>query len=242
LANGVAMRVVWGKGIGAAINPGVVTRVQQRYPYQVRPVFAAEFSCERERASAPCMPIRPLRLQFSSPIPKQTATLIRLRPPTGEALTPVFDKDDQSAEVGVVAFPSPLKEKTAYTIELPRDVKDAAGRALANAASFPLKVATGEAPPIAKFAAAPFGIVELKGDAMLPVTLRQVQADLRPAAGGAAPRGSVRVKRLDTDADILAWYTRLQAYHEAQMTARELGLPERPTPEAGSRATRSIAM
>jgi uncharacterized protein YfaS (alpha-2-macroglobulin family) len=37
----------------------------------------------------------------------------------------------------------------------------------------------------------------------------------------------VRVKRLQGDADILAWYARLQKYHETQMTARELGLPER---------------
>jgi hypothetical protein len=37
----------------------------------------------------------------------------------------------------------------------------------------------------------------------------------------------VRVKRLQSDADILAWYARLQKYHETQMTARELGLPER---------------
>ena len=57
---------------------------------------------------------------------------------------------------------------------------------------------------------------------MLPITLRHVQGDLRPAASS----GQVRVKRLQSDADILAWYARLQHYHESSLPARELGLPE----------------
>ncbi len=100
-----------------------------------------------------------------------------------------------------IAFPKPLAENAAYSVVLPRELKDNAGRPLANAASFPLKVATGAAPPIAKFAAAPFGIVERNADAMLPVTLRHVQAELRGGAGAAsAPAatsaGQVRVKRV----------------------------------------------
>ena len=131
-----------------------------------------------------------------------------------------------------IAFPRPLAENAGFSVELPADLKDGAGRGLANASAFPLKVQTGSAPPIAKFAAAPFGIVERNADAMLPVTLRHVQPDLRAASSSAAASasasgGQVRVKRLQSDADILAWYARLQKYHETQMTARELGLPER---------------
>ena len=37
----------------------------------------------------------------------------------------------------------------------------------------------------------------------------------------------MRVKRLQSDAEILAWYAKLQKYHETSMTAKELGLPER---------------
>ncbi|HEY3635459.1 MAG TPA: MG2 domain-containing protein [Caldimonas sp.] len=37
----------------------------------------------------------------------------------------------------------------------------------------------------------------------------------------------MRVKRLLSDADILAWYARVQRYHETQLSARELGFPER---------------
>jgi hypothetical protein len=61
---------------------------------------------------------------------------------------------------------------------------------LRNAANFPLKVATGAMPPLAKFAAAPFGIVERfaepNGAALLPVTLRNVEAALAVQALNAA--------------------------------------------------------
>ena len=215
------VRLVWGAGIAAQANPQVLTRQEQRFNFRVRKPFTAEFSCERERADAPCLPIRPMWLRFSSPVPRAVAQSVRLTPASGAALAPVFDKDDAATEVRELRFPTPLPESAALTLALPREVKDVAGRTLANAGSFPLKVATGEAPPIAKFAAAPFGVVERHGEAMLPVTLRHVQGELR----GGVPSGAVRVKTLRTDADILAWYTRLARYHEGMLTAQEAELP-----------------
>ncbi|MEO5881378.1 MAG: Ig-like domain-containing protein, partial [Caldimonas sp.] len=160
LANGAALRLVWGKGIAAAANPQVVTTIEQRFRLQVRAAFTAEFSCEREKAAAPCLSIRPMTLRFSAPVLRVQAAQVRLAPASGDALAPVFDKDDKAVEVTEIAFPKPLAENAAYSIVLPRDLKDNAGRPLANATSFPLQVATGAAPPIAKFATAPFGIVE----------------------------------------------------------------------------------
>ncbi len=227
LPNDAAARLVWGKGIAAAANPRVVTSIEQRFRYHVRAAFTAEFTCERERASAPCLPIRPMSVRFTAPVPRALAAQARLAPASGEALAPVFDKDDKATEVTEIAFPKPLAENAAYSVVLPRELKDNAGRGLANGASFPLKVATGAAPPIAKFAAAPFGVIERNADAVLPVTLRHVQPDLRAGAGAAsAPGGQVRDKRLMSDADILAWYARVQKYHETQLTAKELGLPQ----------------
>jgi hypothetical protein len=141
-------------------------------------------------------------------------------------MKPVFDKDDSADEVSAVTFAAPLPETPAFTIELPRELKDNAGRPLANFAAFPLKVATGDTPPLAKFAAAPFGIVELNADAMLPVTLRHVQGDLRSPADGKASAGSVRVKRVASDGDILAWFARVQRFHERSVSAREAGFPQ----------------
>ena len=227
LPNDTAVRLVWGKGIAAAANPRVVTSIEQRFRYRVRSAFTADFSCERERAAAPCLPIRPMTLRFSAPVPRELAAQVRLTPASGNALAPVFDKDDKATEVREIAFPKPLAENSAYSVVLPHELKDNAGRVLANAASFPLKVATGAAPPIAKFAAAPFGVVELNAEAMLPVTLRHVQADLRgPGGAASAPAGQVRDKRLSSDADILAWYARVQKYHESQLSAQELGMPQ----------------
>ena len=255
LPNGAAVRLVWGKGIAAAANPQLVTSVEQRWSFQVRDAFTAEFTCERERANAPCIPIRPMQLRFSAPVSRAQAAKVQLVSPVGDALAPVFDKDDKTQEVREVTFPRPLAENAAYRVVLPAGLKDNAGRALSNASSFPLPVATGASPPIAKFAAAPFGVIERDADAALPVTLRHVQPDLRsagaagPASGAAsaapsgsvaasasasaavptntASRGAVRDKLLTSDADILAWYAKVQAYHETQLSAKELGRPQR---------------
>ncbi|MET0333054.1 MAG: MG2 domain-containing protein [Rhizobacter sp.] len=216
------VRVVWGAGIATQANPQVLTRTEQRYSFRVRKPFTAEFSCERERAEAPCLPIRALSLRFSSPVPRATAEAVRLKPASGSAIKPQFDKDDTASEVSEVRFPTPLPESTALTVELPREVKDVAGRVLANAASFPLAVATGEAPPIAKFAAAPFGVIERQVEALLPVTLRHVQGELRAGAN----TGAVRIKTLRSDADILAWYNKVARFHEHIVTAEEAGFPK----------------
>ncbi|MGZ8259550.1 MAG: MG2 domain-containing protein, partial [Caldimonas sp.] len=228
LPNGAAMRLIWGKGIAAARDPTVLTTVEQRFRFSVRAAFTADFSCERERAAAPCLPIRPMRVRFTAPVARELAAQLRLRPASGEALAPVFDKDDIASDVTEVAFPKPLAENAAFRVEIPAALRDLAGRPLANASTFPLQVQTGSAPPIAKFAAAPFGVVERSAEAMLPVTLRHVQSELRPAPGAShAMGGQVRVKRLASDADILAWYARLQKHHETELTARELGFPQR---------------
>ena len=221
LPNATAVRLVWGRGIAASANPQIVTSTERRIRYEVRAAFSADFSCERENANAPCLPIRPMTLRFSSPVAREVAAQARLVPATGSAFAPVFDPDDKSTEVSELTFPTPLPENAAFTIQLPQKLADDAGRPLANASMFPLKVATGAAPPIAKFAAAPFGIVEAS-DPVVPVTLRHVQGDLRPNAR----EGQVRVKLLQTDADILAWYVKLKRWDESQITAKELGRPE----------------
>jgi len=223
------VRVVWGRGIAAAANLRAVTTVEQRFGFRVRKPFTAEFSCERERANAPCLPIRPLLLRFSAPVARALAEQVLLRPATGAPLKPVFDKDDKEAEVSEITLALRAGENAAFRIELPAGLKDVSGRAITNASAFPLKVATGDAPPIAKFAAAPFGIVERFAEpgqpALLPLTLRYVQGDLRPPVAGAKPAGQVRIRHPLTDAEIIAWSAQVQRYHERSMTAQQAGLP-----------------
>jgi len=88
LPNGAALRLVWGKGIAAASNPKIVTTIEQRFSFTVRAAFSADFSCERERASAPCLPIRPMTVRFSAPVPRELAAQVRLRPAAGAPLAP----------------------------------------------------------------------------------------------------------------------------------------------------------
>ncbi len=206
--------IVFGKGV--ATPSGVANNVEKRFEFKVREAFTVGFSCERENAQAACLPIRPMTLNFSAPVPRKVAEGLRLKSPQ-QTHKPVFDEDnaDGDSVVNEVSFKAPFAEQAAFTVELPKGFKDASGRATANADSFPLPVSTGPMPPLAKFAAAPFGIVERfaepGGTPLLPVTLRNVEAAL--AVQGITP-GQVSDLQPRTDADIIAWFRKVQRYNQ----------------------------
>jgi len=223
------VQLVYGKGV--ATPSGIANSVEKRYNFQVREPFSANFTCERENAQSACLPMRPMSLNFNAPVPRKVAEAIRLK---GEkdTLKPTFEEGNSDGDnvVTGVTFKPIFPEQAQFTIELPRDFKDASGRTLRNAENFPLKVATGAMPPLAKFAASPFGIVERyaepntkPGDpALLPVTLRNVEA-LLPIKGltpGAAPAGKVSDLQARTDADIIAWFRKVQRYDEYQVSRK----------------------
>ena len=218
------MRIVWGAGIAAAAPSTLVTTTPRSFAWTVRARFSAEMSCERERANAPCLPLRPVLLRFSAPVPRALALAATLTPAQGKAIAASVDAEERSATLSEVRFAAPLPENSRLSLALPAALRDETGRALANAASFPLQVATGGMPPLAKFAAAPFGIVEAGPEAMLPMTLRHVQADLQGASTG----GSVRVRHFDaatSDEVLLQWIERLQKHHESELSAKAAGRP-----------------
>ncbi len=229
LPNEAKVRLVWGQGIAAASQPEVLTSTEQRYSFAVRKRFTAEFHCQRERAAAPCLPMLPFTLNFSSPVPRALAAKLVLRPPRGDALKPRFDADDASPEVSSVQFAPVQAENASFQLEVPPNLVDHTGRKLANAAQFPLAVRSGEAPPLAKFANSAFGIIEFNAGAMLPLTLRHVQ--------GEVARGAVRVLRVTADADMARWLARLRELDDkleareasafsAQDAPRKLDLPQ----------------
>lgn len=211
------VKIVFGKGV--ATPSGVANSVEKSFAFEVREPFAASFSCERENAQAACLPIRPMGLSFNAPVPRKLAEQIRLKGPK-DSLKPVFDGSEAEGDgvVNGLTFKPVFPERTAYVLELPKDFKDAAGRTLRNAENFPLKVATGAMPPLAKFAAAPFGIVERyaepEGGPVLPVTLRNVEAQLRTSA---MEPGKVSDIQPRTDAQIIAWLRKVQRYNEWQV-------------------------
>ncbi len=244
------VRLVWGPGVASAAVAGqapVATRQTQRWLWNVRERFTAQMSCERENAAAACLPLRPLTLRFSRPVPRALALAARLQvlgpvsgaaagaaptAPAGAAaaaLQPRAAEGSESAgSLDEVQFPAPLPENARLQLSLPPAVVDDSGRALSNAARFPLTVTTGGLPPLAKFNGNGFGIVEAPQQAtepaLLPLTLRHVQADLQ----GASTAGQVAIKTLaptQTDTQLLQWLSRLQRWHERELSAKEAGLP-----------------
>ncbi|GAB2490016.1 MG2 domain-containing protein [Comamonas humi] len=219
LPSGARMKLVIGKGV--TTPSGMAGKTEKRVEFNVRPAFTAEFNCERENAQAACLPIRPMTLNFNAPVARKLAEGIRLG-----STKPFFEEDDKSEEVSTITFKPPFPEKASYRIELPSGLKDVSGRSLSNAAMFPLKVGTGEMPPLAKFAAAPFGVVERfaegeKGPAIMPVTLRKVEPQLQVSGLALADNGSVSSLQLQTDADIIRWWRKVNDYHETRVERKQ---------------------
>lgn len=71
LPNEASVNVVWGKGIETP--SGVPNSVDRRVAYTVRKPFAASFTCERVNSRSDCLPIKPVRVEFSSPVPRKFA-------------------------------------------------------------------------------------------------------------------------------------------------------------------------
>ena len=271
--------LVWGKGI--ATTTGVASTDDRRLDYAVRPAFTASFTCERVNSRADCLPMRPLRVEFSSPVPRKVAEQVVLVGPDGkhkpqfeqhrgeisDALVDLHESGlhkflyffgrnkgevsgDASQEgVTAVQFPDALPEKSDVRIELPAGFADDSGRALANADQFPLKTRTSDAPPLAKFPAATFGILELNAEPVLPLTVRKIEGEVGVKAvtlGGAPARDLT----LTDDAAIIEWFARVARYDETSLergrVEQELGIklpppvkakPARPAKDHGRAKT-----
>jgi uncharacterized protein YfaS (alpha-2-macroglobulin family) len=262
--------LVWGKGIATAT--GFASTEDRRLDYIVRPAFTATFTCERVNSRADCLPIRPLRVEFSSPVPRRLAEKIVLVAPDGkhkpqfeqhrgqtvDALVDAHESGlhkflyffsrgkgtvtGDASEEGVTAvqFSDTLPEKADLRIELPAGFVDDAGRQLEDAALFPLKTRTSEAPALAKFPAATFGILELNAEPVLPLTVRKIegQVGVKALTLGGAP---ARDLTLTDDAAIIDWFARVARYDETTLdranVEKELGI-KLPLPDAKGKAAR----
>ncbi|MBI4345959.1 MAG: alpha-2-macroglobulin, partial [Elusimicrobia bacterium] len=174
------LTLVWGKGVRAP--SGVATEQDQLLAFQSRPAFTAKFSCERVDDDEGCLPIGAMQVVFSAPVSWERAKGVALddgkkkRRPV-EPKHGASDGEDPSF-VQSVAFEGPFPPAARFTVLLPpKGLVDDAGRTLVNAGSFPLEVRTGEYPPLAKFPAR-FGVIELKGEPVLPFTVRNLEAQV----------------------------------------------------------------
>lgn len=191
-------------------NPRAGSR-PERLDFQVRPPFTATLSCARENARGACLPFKPVTLNFSSPVPQQLAAAIRLQ--GGGAERAPRAEQGGGEPVDSVSFAPPFAPQSELTLTLPRGFADEVGRPLTNAARFPLPLRIADFPPLAKFSAAPFGIIEAGDDASLPLTLRGVEAAL--------PARSVQLggqaMLLQDDRAMMSWLGRVLRYHESSI-------------------------
>ncbi len=186
--NATDVKLVWGRGVTA--KTGIATEQDQTLAFEVRDEFRARFSCERVKRDRGCIPFLPLSLNFSAPIARADAEAITLADADGTNYEPTVQDDPRVDFVDDLSFTGPFPEHSTLTLRIPTALTDDAGRTLANQASFPLDVKTDEVPPLVKFPAT-FGIVELHADAVLPVTLRNLEALVPlpplPAPGASPP-------------------------------------------------------
>ena len=200
--NNTAVTLVWGKGIKSVSR--IATDQDQTISYKTRKLFEAKIQCERESAKAGCIPLTPITVAFTSAISAAQAKQIALVGPDGARQ---FAAPSDPGETSSIAFNGPFKESSEYKVEMPANLVDGSGRALANATRFPMTVATGEFPPLAKFAAR-FGIIE-SADPVLPVTVRNLEAQIAGAQlkleGSAASAEGFSVHDLVTRIEATLW-------------------------------------
>ena len=209
LPAGRDVALMWGKGIAGA--GGKTAGADQRFDYTVRKPFTARFECPRVNPQAGCSPLEEAWVRFSAPVPTEQARAVTIQLADGTIIKPdqigngsageTGEDAKSSAAVSEIGFNGPHPQLTAGKVMIPAGIKDESGRALANAARFPLDMRFDRAPPLIKFAAS-FGILEASEGGVLPVTVRNVEPALqgmrRDLAGQSLQVG-------DSDARIAEW-------------------------------------
>jgi len=170
------VKIIWGKGIKS--GGGVSNREDQVLAFKTRPTFQAKFVGAKERPSSGCIPLLPMKLHFTAPVPWETAKQITLRGQTGKIWRPKAESEDSKEAINRIIFEGPFPENHAFTINLPKNFKDDSGRRLANGDKFPLPVKTDRYPSLAKFASR-FGLIEVGEGGVLPLTVRNLEAEIK---------------------------------------------------------------
>ncbi len=173
---GAEVRIIWGKGIKTQSN--IPTGEDQTLVFKTRQPFYARFRGKKEKPTGGCIPLLPMKLAFSAPVPWETARQIQLISQTGKIWKPQPGGEGPPSLVDWILFEGPFPENTAFTLHLPPKLKDDSGRPLSNQDQFPLKIKTDRYPSLAKFSAR-FGILEWNEGGLLPLTVRNLEAEIK---------------------------------------------------------------
>lgn len=210
--------LVWGAGVQSS-NGKLARKKELIFPFVTRPLLTATLVCNKENAKADCSPLSDIELSFSAPIPAQKAKEVELVSADGKrhisaTVDPLNNGDNT---VTRVIFPASVEENQTFQIIWPKDVRDDAGRPLK---SFPSLAKTGVFPPLVKFAS-DFGIIESKvNPILLPVTMRNLEAEKGQAENTPTSVDGAYYK-VDTShfANVVQW---IRALDEKSSSARVL--------------------
>lgn len=246
LPSSAQMRLVLGPGVSTPAlpeRPAVASRAVWAQDFTVRDPFQATMSCTRTNAQAPCSPLFPIYLRFSSPVPRALAEQVLLETSTGARHPQGVDENDtlQPESVSSVGFAAPFAEKTVLRLVLPEGFQDDMNRPLQNAARFPLTIPVDELPPLVKFSSGSFGIVERFADgapaqgmlALVPLALRRVEPALQTQEL-LLSAGKVADHVTTDDVQALQWLIKVRRLQEGYLTADQFAdvLAGRPVRDA----------
>ena len=171
------IQLIWGAAIASA--SGMVSTQDQVLKFRSRKEYSVRFSCIRENADSKCNPLGALTVRFTSETRWAMAKKVQMKDASGKVMQPkVPEKRKDEDLVWELSYHGPLAAESSFTIEVPKDLRDDAGRLAINGDRFPMTVETGGFPPLAKFAAK-FGILEWKDSPVLPLTLRNLEKDVK---------------------------------------------------------------
>lgn len=210
--------LVWGAGVATA--DGQKNPEEQRMGFTVRDHFSARMRCQKENARAGCMPLTPIRLDFTAAVARAHLDRISLKDAKGKSYRQ--EKVAPGPGDGVV-FPGPFPANTDLTLALPANLTDDKGRELVNVARFPLIFRSGDHPPLLKFSG-DFGILERQNGGVLPVTLRNIEA----ADGKAESKTAAKVRwvRVADEMAILDWQARVKKIDNPEWDAQTNSRPD----------------
>lgn len=192
----------WPQGILS--KTGLAVEEAQKFEFKVIEPFQANFSCERSAPGRACNPILDLHLSFTKRVALNSLKGAKLVATDGTTWTPVELGKTDPEHIEGLTFKAPFPDSTKFKVILPGKIKDELGRALTNQAKFPLEVATDEYSPLVKFPAT-FGILELKADPILPVSVRNIEKQM------SIRQVSIEGKTLNLSAqakaaEVMKWY------------------------------------
>lgn len=174
-------KVIYHWGTAVESRTGIAVTEAQQKEFTVMAPFTVGFSCERTDFNQPCSPISDMRLEFSRQVRMKEVKDALLVSGKNKWKPKELDEAEfktPDAMVYSLTFKGPFPEKRKFQVTLPANIKDDSGRALTNAKEYPLNVQTDGYSPLIKFSAR-FGVVEWTTESMLPVSVRNIEKNMK---------------------------------------------------------------